>query len=172
MDIGLLFVHTTKQEVERTEGAPFIEEFVCCNQLADSINTAPSLASTSIPRSERVRSVVALFILLGGDTTSYLYLPYGKGLSTYLLYAEFVGSLVRKPSDEEKAAGWTVMIDEDAARRLFMVLYACRNPTAINGWTSTILSARIEELHKLSYLDMQKRVASVVFPLTMRFMPS
>jgi len=93
-------------------------------------------------------------------------------LSSYLIYAAFVKSLVRNPTEEEKSAGWTVMIDEDAVKRLFMVLYACRNPTAVSGWTSTIVSERIAELRKLSYMDMQKTVASVVFPLTMRFMPS
>jgi len=167
--LGLLFVNTIEQKIDS-----FTEEFMCCNQVADSINTNPSLSSAaaSIPRSERVRSVVALFILLGGDTTSYLYLPYGKALTTYLTYAEYVKSLVRNPTDEEKEEGWTAVLDEEAVKRLFMVLYACRNPTAISGWTSTILSAQIEELRKLSYMDMQKRVANVVFPLTMRFMPS
>ena len=163
--LGRLFVQTTTQQVES-----FTEEYVCCNQLADSINAHPAVGS--IPRSDRVRSVVALFILLGGDTTSYLYLPYAMSLSSYMKYADFVKSLVRQPTEEEKGQGWTVVLDSEAVKRLFMVLYACRNPTAVSGWTSTIVSAQIEELRKLSYMDMQKRVAKVVFPLTMRCMPS
>ena len=81
-------------------------------------------------------SIVALFNLLGVDTTSYLYLPYTKALTWYLELIEFVGSLVRLPNLEEASEGWPLVLDDGAVKRLFIALYPCRNPTAIARWTS------------------------------------
>jgi len=118
-----------------------------------------------------VPSVIALFILLGGDTTSYLYLPYTKSLEWYLAHAEFVGALVRTPTAEEKMEGWPLVLDEEAIKRLFKVLYACRNPDAIDRWTSLPLPERYAVLRDTSYEELESKVARCRFPLTMRFMP-
>ena len=107
---GKLFIQMKAQKLD-LYGIPFTEEFVCCDQLSESIksNTAWNWrvgdTSVEVERSLRVPSIVALFNLLGGDTTSYMHLPYTKALTWYLELIEFVGSLVRLPNLEEASEG-------------------------------------------------------------------
>lgn len=167
--LGLLFVKTTTQRVDLGNGNIFSEQFICCNEVAQCISSHASLSC--VDSKFRVASVVALFILLGGDTTSYLYLPYSKSLGWYLAYAEFIGCIVRSPTSVEAQEGWSMCLDSDAVTRLFMVLYAARNPTAVDRWTSLSMPERLSILRSMQYSDLEKLVARVVFPLTMRFMP-
>jgi len=94
-----------------------------------------------------------------------------KSLEWYLAHAEFVGALVRTPTEEENREGWPLSLDEEAVKRLFKVLYACRNPRAIDRWTSLPLPERYAALRDTSYEELERKVARCVFPLTMRFMP-
>ena len=179
--LGKLFVRMTRKPVQINVGGSsdsFSEEYWCCNDLATQIQGYPGFSKLRAGTTEeivalehRVPSVIALFILLGGDTTSYLYLPYTKSLEWYLSHAEFVGALVRIPSEEEKREGWPLVLDEEAVKRLFKVLYACRNPDAIDRWTSLPLPERYAVLRNTSYEELGSKVARCRFPLTMRFMP-
>jgi hypothetical protein len=171
----------TSQDVPLCVGSnsgSFSEEYWCCNDLATQIKAYPGFSKLRAGTTEevvafeyRVPSVIALFILLGGDTTSYLYLPYAKSLEWYLSHAEFVGALVRILTEEELREGWPLVSDEEAVKRLFKMLYACRNPDAIDRWTSLPLPERYAALRDTSYEDLESKVARCVFPLTMRFMP-
>ena len=179
--LGKLFVRMTSQDVPLSVGSnsgSFSEEYWCCNDLATQIKAYPGFSKLRAGTTEevvafeyRVPSVIALFILLGGDTTSYLYLPYAKSLEWYLSHAEFVGALVRILTEEELREGWPLVSDEEAVKRLFKMLYACRNPDAIDRWTSLPLPERYAALRDTSYEDLESKVARCVFPLTMRFMP-
>lgn len=168
--LGSLFVKTTAQMVDNGSGGKFEEQFICCDEVGKCITAHPALSC--IATEFRVPSVVAECIILGGDTTSYLYLPYSKSIGCFLEYAEFIGFLVRSPTEEEALQGWPICIDSDAVERLLMVLYASRNPTAIDRWTSLSMPERLSTLRNLRYVDMQKLVARTVFPMTMRFMPN
>jgi hypothetical protein len=68
--LGQLFIRCKNQQVILPDGEAFDEQFICCSQLVDSIELKPSLQC--VESALRVISVVALFILLGGDKTSYL----------------------------------------------------------------------------------------------------
>jgi len=111
-------------------------------------------------------------IFLGGDTTSYLFLPYTLALEWYLQHSDYVGCLVCVPSEPEVALGWSLRFDYEAVVRLTKMLYACRNPTALPGWTSLVPAERAIRLTEISYESLEKLVAREVFPKTMRFMPN
>jgi hypothetical protein len=114
-------------------------------------------------------------------------IPYAKGLEWYLEHAAYIGALARDPNLEESAQGWPMVLDEQAVKRLFKVLYACRNlggktpvfpaghldprHTPFEKWTSLPLPERFLALDALPYEELEKRVANAVFPLSMRFMP-
>ena len=178
--LGKLFVRMTSQNVPLgvdVSSESFSEDY-WCTELATQIKAYPGFSKLRVGSAEevvalehRVPSVIALFILLGGDATSYLYLPYTKSLEWYLAHAEFVGALVRTPTEEENREGWPLALDEEAVKRLFKVLYACRNPRAIDRWTSLPLPERYAALRDTSYEELESKVARCVFPLTMRFKP-
>jgi hypothetical protein len=183
--LGKIFVRMKSQQVPLGDGGDsgsFEEQYWCCDDLANEIKALPELSKQRAGTAEeepepvvaleqRVPSVIALMILLGGDTTSYLYHPYTRSLAVYLAHAEFVGALTRPPTAQEEAEGWPLAVDKEAATRLFKLLYACRNPGAIDRWTSLPLSERSTALRGMSYFDLEQKVARCVFPLTMRFMP-
>ena len=172
--LGKLFVRMTRKPVQINVGGSsdsFSEEYWCCNDLATQIQGYPGFSKLRAGTTEeivalehRVPSVIALFILLGGDTTSYLYLPYTKSLEWYLSHAEFVGALVRIPSEEEKREGWPLVLDEEAVKRLFKVLYACRNPDAIDRWTSLPLPERYAVLRNTRSGEAKWRAADFRSP--------
>ena len=168
--LGILFIRTSVQEVDIGNERTFKEELFCCNDLVLSIQEHASL--NSFPMYLRVKCIVGLMILLGGDTTSYLYLPYALALDWYLLHSEYVGCLVCAPSESESALGWSLRFDNDAVVRLMKLLYACRNPAVLSGWTSLVPTERSLRLTEISYESLEKLVAREVFPKTMRFMPN
>ena len=65
--IGKLFVSTSSREVIEKDGSKFKEGLFCCNDLASAIRSFDFLAL--LDPNLRVPSVVALMILVGGDTT-------------------------------------------------------------------------------------------------------
>lgn len=168
---GQLFLRMTSQKVNDGSGSLFEEEYVCCNDYARAIRRHPSLSCIELEQM-RVPSVVALFTLLGCDTTSYLYLPFIKALGWYLAHADYVGALVQTPTAQEEAEGWPFVLDEEAVKRCFKLLYSCRNVGAIDKWTSLPLPERFAALRSIRYEDLEKKVARCVFPLTMLFMPN
>lgn len=169
---GNLFIKMTQQSIT-IDGKTIMEEYINCNELSQSMINHSGFELANINIGERVPSVIALMILLGGDTTSYLYLPYTKCLQWYLRYTDFVGSLVRDGNENEKSNGFGKwVIDMEAVVRLMILLYALKNPKALPSWNSLPHHEQISHLKNLTYSQVQKVVAKSNLPKIFRYMPS
>ena len=168
--LGKLLVRTSAHDVDDGSGRQFQEQIFCCNDLASAVMSHHSLVSLHLDH--RVPSVVSLLVLLGGDTTSYMYFPYGKALAWYLEHATAIGSLVRDATASESDRGWSVLLDPPAVQRLMKVLFICRYPSLLPGWTSMQPSERLQALSEIEYEELEKRVALRNFPQTTSFMLS
>ena len=74
--LGNLFIQGTKQTVVKSEDEKYEEEYINITMLTKSIINHKKLVT--LDKKHRVPSIVALLIL-GGDTTSYLFLPLSDG---------------------------------------------------------------------------------------------
>jgi hypothetical protein len=182
-NIGKLFVKMSKQDLTINESI-ISEEYINCNELATSVMNHVGLSS--IPLKQRVPSVVLLMIILGGDTTSYLYLPYVKSLTWYSEHADFVGSLVTEHVNESEqdltecevqfnqiqSQFACLKIDVSAAKKLMILLYCLRNPKVVPRWNQYPHPEQTGKLKELTYLYVQKIVARSNIPKVFRYMMS
>lgn len=162
----------SSREVKVDDDDIFTEQHININDLALAIMNNPKLSV--LEGRFRAASVVALMIYLGGDTTSYLYIPYHKALDWYLEYVAYVGSLVRDPTDEEVIQGFKKdNLDDDAMVRLTMMLYALLNRTKVlDNWTKLPLNEKIDKLNDMTFEHVQKLVARANIPRLHKYMPS
>jgi hypothetical protein len=166
--IGNLSIQMTKQHItneENENNKEYYKEYIHLNALYISIVNHKKL--DVLNEEHRVPSIVALFIILGGDTTSYLYLPYKMAIEAYLDCVSMIGSLVKLVETDNK---FKMVIDkgEDLSKmkKLMIVLYAYRNPKVLKdqgGW-SKFHNENIERMNKLKYEIMQREVAFICIP--------
>lgn len=168
-NMGKLFVQMTKQDIVVGDETR-VEKYLNCSQVVNDI--IGHLGLNLLERHHRVPSIVTLMILLGGDTTSYLYLPYQKCLNWYLEYADFVGSLVREPTAEEKAKGFAMLVvDEEAVKRLMILLYSLYNKV-VPGWKQYPHNEQTDILKGLTHFQVSQKVAKLNVPKIMRYVMS
>jgi hypothetical protein len=170
--IGTIFIRFSAQSVQIEDKSYFDEQFINCNELGMSIINHPGLQHLN--QDLRIPTIVVLMIILGGDTTSYIYMPYEKALAWYLEHADFVGALVRNVSEDERSQGFDMWgIDEDAVTRLIIMLYARRNPaTVIPLWTKYTHDEQTSILKGLTYLQVCQVVAHEHLPKIFRYVMS
>ena len=171
--LGHLFVHTTFHKVN---DSGFESEFINVNELVQVIQEDPRLAS--LTTGSRVRSVIAVAVLLGGDTTNgWKGITPGKGLGWYLENVAFVGSIIKDAAGEEREAGWWVVRNPHAVERLMKVWYVSLNHAAFSqhfgtNWAGLSASERAEKLGSLEYLTLERVVAKKRVPQVQYFVPS
>ena len=157
-----------KQAVE-ANGVSFSEEYMSCGALARSIVQHPGLQHIG-DEFMRVASVVSALVLLGGDTTSYMYIPYRKGLPWYLENVKVIGSLVRRATTAEIEEGCTLVLDQSAVETFIMAMYISRDEASVKPcWGGMTQDQRKGALG--SYVEIQKLVARAKVPRTTHFMP-
>lgn len=158
--LGTLFVRMSAQDQILPSGEMFKEEFCNCNDLVNSIISYPEWSV--IPANLRVPNFVALVLLFGGDTTSSIYrVNYQQAFEWYTSNIKFIGSLVHEATDDDKDAGWDLVISAENTERLFKVVYVSRDPSKFTEqWNGSNSIVRDEVLDSMPYSDMERTVAS------------
>jgi hypothetical protein len=174
----ILMLLVSKGLYERTQAQLFVrfgdDKIMNIMDAVAAVESHEGLAF--LPKSHRVPFVIIADTSLGGDTTGSIRgRTHLTGMREIMLHAEYIGDLLRVPTAQERAQGFSWAVDLDAFNRMTMILYASMHKEVVVAARSIGASNDgefLRRLHALGYVGLEKAIAQKCVPDVMKFMPS